>query len=230
MFHACLPAGRFHVPCFMNIVILGPQGCGKGTQAELLKDKLNLFHIEMGLALREVAKEESELGKMVDEVINVKRELVGNDLVEEVLWNSLQKNGEQKDIILDGAPRRIDQIALIEKVLERKGKKLDKVIYINIPETDSVLRISKRFDCVDCGTRLILGKDIKNPTDSCHECGGAIEQRADDTPDGVRKRLAIFNQETFPVINHYCQIGKLLEIDGTKSPEKVFQEIISKLQ
>lgn len=214
----------------MNLVILGPQGCGKGTQAEMLKEKLDLFHIEMGLALREVAKDESELGKMVNEVINVKRELVGNDLVEEVLWNALQKNGEQKDIILDGAPRRFDQIALIEKVLEKKGKKLDKVIYINIPETDSVLRISKRFDCVDCGTRLILGKDIKNITDRCHECGGAIEQRPDDTPDGVRKRLAIFRDETIPVINHYRQVGKLLEIDGTKNPEKVFQEIISKLQ
>lgn len=214
----------------MNLVILGPQGCGKGTQAELLKEKLDLFHIEMGLALREVAREDSELGKMVNEVINVKRELVGNDLVEEVLWNALQKNGEQKDIILDGAPRRLDQIALIEKVLEKKGKKLDRVIYINIPETDSVLRISKRYECSVCHTRLILGKDIKNPTDPCHECGGRIEQRADDTPDGVRKRLAIFREETLPVINHYRQTGKLLEVDGTKSPEKVFQEIISKLQ
>lgn len=213
----------------MNIVILGPQGCGKGTQAELLKDKFELFHIEMGLALREVAKDESELGKMVNEIINVKRELVGNDLVEEVLHNALQKNSDGRDIILDGAPRRLDQIALIEKILEKKGKKLDKVIYINIPETDSVLRISKRFSCVDCGTRLILGKDIKNITDCCHECEGRIEQREDDTPNGVRKRLAIFREETLPVIEHYRKSGKLIEVDGSKNVEKVFQEILQKL-
>jgi len=225
-----LEIGILKLEITMNIVILGPQGCGKGTQAELLKEKFDLFHIEMGQALREVAKDESELGKMVDEVINVKRELVSNDLVEEVLLNALQKNSDQRDIILDGAPRRLDQIVLIEKVLEKKGKKLDKVIHINIPETDSVLRISKRFDCVDCGTRLILGKDIKNITDRCHECGGAIEQRADDTPDGVRKRLAIFRDETLPVINHYRQTGKLLEIDGTKTPEKVFQEMVKELE
>jgi adenylate kinase len=214
----------------MNLVILGPQGCGKGTQAELLKEKYELFHVEMGLALREVAKDESELGKMVNEVINVRRELVGNDLVEEVLYNTLQKNSDQRDVILDGAPRRLDQIELIEKALAKNGKQLDKVIYVNIPETDSVLRISKRFSCVDCQSRFILGKDVKNPNDVCPECGGKIEQRPDDTPDGVRKRLAIFREETLPVIEHYRQTGKLIEVDGTKNVEKVFQEIIKNLE
>ena len=214
----------------MNIVVLGPQGCGKGTQAELLKNKFDLFRIEMGAALRAVAKEKTPLGKKVDEIINVKRNLVSDTLTEEVLQNELQKNTEQKDIIVDGAQRRIDQVPLVEKNLENVGKKLDRAIYINIPEIESVIRISKRYDCAKCGSRLILGKDIQNPTDPCHICGGKIEQRPDDTPEGVRKRLAIFREETMPVIEHYRQTGKLLEVDGTKSVEKVFGEIVEGLE
>jgi adenylate kinase len=214
----------------MNLVILGPQGCGKGTQAEKLKDKFKLYHVEMGEALRRVAEEKSELGRKVNEVINVKKELVSNEMVSIVLHNELQRDIDKKDLILDGAPRRLDQIPIVEKVLEENNKKLDRVVHINIPETESVIRISKRYHCTVCGARLILGKDVQNPTDPCHECGGDIQQRPDDTVEGVRKRLNIFREETVPVIEYYRQKGMLVEVDGTKTPEKVFQEILEKLE
>jgi adenylate kinase len=214
----------------MNLVILGPQGCGKGTQAEMLKNKFGLFHVEMGSALREVAKEDSELGRKVNEIVNIKRELVSNHLASEVLHNELKKDVDGKDLVLDGAPRRLDQIPLVEKVLKENNKKLDKVIYIHISETDSVVRISKRYHCSKCGSRLILGRDVQNPTDKCHNCGGKIEQRPDDTVQGVRRRLEIFRQETVPVIDYYRKKGMLIEIDGTKSVERVFAQILAKLE
>lgn len=213
----------------MNLVILGPQGCGKGTQAELLREKFNLYHVEMGSALREVAKEKSDLGRRVDEIINVKKELVSNDLVEEVLQSELKKDVDGKDLILDGAPRRMDQIKIVEKILAENGKKLDKVIHIRISETDSVVRISKRYHCLECQTRLILGNDMQNPTDPCPHCQGKIGQRPDDTVQGVKKRLEIFRSETAPVIEYYRKRGKLIEVDGSKSVERVFAEILDKL-
>lgn len=214
----------------MNLVILGPQGCGKGTQAKLLEEKFDLFRIEMGEALRAVANGDTPFGKKIYETINVKRELVSSDLVIEVLHKELQKNINNKDVVFDGFPRRLDQIEVAEKILAENGKILNKAIFVNIPETESIIRISKRYNCAKCQFRFILGKDIKNPTDSCPECQGEIQQRPDDTPDGVRKRLAIFASETLPVINHYRQVGKLIEVDGTKSVEKVFQEIVKELE
>jgi adenylate kinase len=214
----------------MNLVILGPQGCGKGTQAELLKDKFTLGYVEMGKVLRNKAKEDSPLGRKINEIINIKKELVPDEVVMEALRETISQFPPQQGIIIDGAPRRVGQIDEVEKSLSETGRKLDKVIYINITETESVIRISKRYSCTKCQAHLILGKDIQNPQDPCHECGGKIEQRSDDTPDGVRKRLKIFRQETMPVIEHYRKSGKLVEIDGTKIVERVFQDIVEKVK
>lgn len=213
----------------MNLVILGPQGCGKGTQAEKLVEKYGLYHIDMGKALREAAKEETELGQKLNEVINVRKELVSDDLVVSVLRRELEKVPAEQGIIFDGAPRRIEQVDEVEGLFKEFGRIFDKVIHVNISEKESIFRISKRYNCTKCAKGLILGKDFQNIGEACHYCDSPIEQRLDDTPDGVRKRLKIFHEETLPVIEYYRKEGKLIEVNGEQNPEKVLEEIIASL-
>jgi adenylate kinase len=104
------------------------------------------------------------------------------------------------------------------------------VIFINIPKEESIKRISKRFLCEKCRKYFIMGQDIQSPEDKCPVCGGKIIQRIDDTPEGVKKRLEVFDQETVPVINVFKEKGKVIEVDGMKSVEEVSQEIIKDIQ
>lgn len=213
----------------MNIIILGPQGCGKGTQAKLLAEKLNLAHIEMGAALREQAKEETPLGEKIDEIINKKGELVPDDLIAEVIREAIRKVPEDKGIILDGAPRKISQIKIVENSFRENNRQLDKVIFINLSEEESINRITKRAHCSKCGKNLIIGKDIDKVDNNCPDCEGGVTQRKDDTMEGLKRRLAIFKQETVPVIKYYEDKGMLMEVDGGQGVEKVFNSITTKL-
>lgn len=213
----------------MNIIILGPQGSGKGTQAEKLSQKFGLEHIDMGKFLREVSKMDTPLGKEVYRVQNVTKTLVPSQILQEVFKVKLNSLPREQGIIFDGFPRNIDQMGYFEKALIEFGRHVDKVIFINLSEEESIKRISKRRVCEKCRKVFILGKDIKNDTDPCPDCGGKIIQRIDDTQEGVKKRLEIFKKDTLPVVEYYRERGKLLEIDGSKSIEEVFKEILRKL-
>lgn len=208
----------------MNLVILGPQGCGKGTQAELLAKKFKLIHVDMGLLLRTIAKKKTKLGRKLNEIINLKKELVPNGEVGEVLKEGIKRISKRQGIILDGAPRRKNQISIIERALAEYGRVIDRVIFIDIPEKVSIERISKRFQCSHCFAHYILGKDIISGQEKCR-CGGKIEQRIDDTPTGIKKRLKIFHRETMPVIREYAKRKMLVKIDGKLPATEVFQKI-----
>jgi adenylate kinase len=214
----------------MNIIILGPQGSGKGTQAEMLAQKFNLEHIDMGKFLREVAVLDTPLGKEVHEIINVRKELVDDRILKKVLHVKLADLGREKGIIFDGVPRRHDQLDYFNEALLEFGRKIDRVILINLSEKESLKRISKRRVCANCKKVYILGKDIKSETEKCAVCGGKISQRVDDSEEGVIKRLKIFREETVPVTEYFRQEGVLLEIDGDQSIEKVFADILNKLK
>jgi len=212
--------------CYMNIIILGPQGSGKGTQARLLADKFNLVIIGVGKALREVAKMDTPLGKQIYEIQNVKGALVPNEIFDKVLKVKFTSVPREQGLIIDGAPRVMDQVDYIEKTLKEFGRKIDEVIYINISEKETINRISKRWICSKCGTILIMRKDIQSETENCLKCGGKIIQRPDDTPENIKKRLDIFKSETLPVIEYFREKGKLLEIKGEQPVEKVFEDIL----
>jgi len=213
----------------MNIIVLGPQGSGKGTQAELLAKKYNLEHIDMGKFLRVVAKENTPLGKKINEIINVRKELVDDKILKRVLHVKLQDLPREKGIVFDGVPRREDQREYFEEALREFGREIDAVIFVNIPKEESIKRISKRWTCKKCGAPLIMGIDIKNGKEKCPRCGGEIHQRADDSPEGVKKRLAIFKKETKPVIDYYRGKGLLIEIDGRPEIDVVSKNIIKEL-
>lgn len=213
----------------MNIVILGPQGSGKGTQAEKLAKKFGLEHIDMGKFLREVAKTDTPLGKEVYQIQNVTKTLVPSRILQEVFNVKLNSLPRERGIVFDGFPRNVDQMEYFEKALIEFGRHADKVIFINLSEESSIDRISKRRVCEKCRRVFILGKDMKNDADPCPDCSGKIIQRIDDTEEGVRKRLEIFRKNTLSVIQYYKKKGKLIEIDGDKAIEEVFKEILKKL-
>jgi adenylate kinase len=213
----------------MNLLIFGPQGCGKGTQADLLAKKYNLVHIETGRIFRDIAKEDTELGRTVNDLY-INKEMFPDDIVVEILENSLKKIPPEKGLIIDSAPRVVTQIDIVEKMLEHLGRNVDRAVYITISREESIARISKRYTCPLCRRQFVLGEDMEKADDPCPTCGGPVSQRLDDTLDGVIKRLDTFQQVTVPVIEHYREKGMLIEVDGNQSVNKVFEGITSKLE
>ncbi len=213
----------------MNLIIFGPQGSGKGTQANLLAEKYNLSHIETGQIFREIGRGGSELGKKVLDIISIKKELIPDNLTADIIKHYLEKIPADKGVILDSAPRTIGQIEPVEKMLGVLGRTIDKAIYITLPYDESVARITKRYACTVCHRHFVLGKHIEDNEQPCPTCGGPIMQRSDDTPDGVAKRLKTFYEVTVPVIDQYRERGLLIEVDGNQSVEKVFEDIVEKL-
>lgn len=212
----------------MNIIIFGPQGSGKGTQADLLAEKYNLSHIETGQIFREIGRENSELGKKIKD-LNDRKEMIPDEITVQVLEKCLKEVPLEMGIILDSAPRTIGQIAPVEKMLASLNRTIDRAIYITLPHDESVARITKRYACTVCYRHFVLGKHIQGHEDPCPTCGGPIMQRGDDTPDGVTKRLKFFYEGTMPVIDQYREKGLLIEVDGNQSVEKVFKDIIKQI-
>ncbi|MFH0929761.1 MAG: nucleoside monophosphate kinase [Candidatus Moraniibacteriota bacterium] len=212
----------------MNIIVLGPQGSGKGTQAEKLAEKYNLEHIDMGKFLREVAKQDTPLGKEIYHIQNVTNTLVPSRILREVLKIKLNSFSREQGVLFEGVPRTVDQQGYFEEEIQNSGRKIDAVVFINIPEEETVKRISKRWTCKK-GHPLIMGVDIQSEKDKCPTDGTEIFQRTDDTPEGIRKRLEVYRKETLPVIEDFRKRNLLIEIDGTPSIEKVFENILKKL-
>jgi len=210
----------------MNIIILGQQGSGKGTQAEFLAEKLNLDHFDTGRALRQISKADSPLGREVNEIVMIKKELVPSRILREILHIRLASLSREQGIVFDGVPRNMEQAEYFGEALLEFGRKVDKAFFINIDEAESLKRISKRWICKKCKTVLIMGKDVKKETDKCPKCGGEIMQREDDTVEGIKKRLRIFDEETMPVIDYYKKQGVLVEINGAQDIEKVSEDIV----
>jgi adenylate kinase len=210
----------------MNIVILGPQGSGKGTQAKLIAQKFSLDHFDTGKALRQVALLDTPLGREVHEIIMVKKELVTSRLLREVLHIRLNDLGREQGIIFDGLPRNVEQAVYFEEALQEFGRKIDRVIFVDIPQEESLKRIGKRFSCEDCKEAVILKE---GDTEVCAKCGGKLVQRTDDTKEGIEKRLGIFREETMPVIEYFEKKNLVSKINGAQSMENVFEDILKVL-
>lgn len=207
------------------IVLLGPPGSGKSTQADFFVGRLGAVHIDIGGALRKVAHEKTPLGEEVDEIIHVRKELVPDDIVRAVLERELRSIPSEKLVIVDGAPRSEEQVADVFSVIRDAGRKLLGAVFIVLPVEESVDRISKRYSCGGCGKKFILGATLADATGSCPDCGGAIIQRQDDTEEGVRKRWRVFHDNTLPVLRHFERKGILARVSGQQSSEEIFAQI-----
>ncbi len=210
----------------LNIILLGPPGSGKSTQARVLVQRFGLRHIDVGAALRKIAREDTPLGREVDRVINRDRTLVPDAVVTEVVDQEIAAVPAGQGIILDGAPRRESQIAVVEEIFRKHGRAVTCVVFIRVGEHVSVARVAARFACSACGRPLILGEHLPDASARCPDCGGTPVQRADDTPEGVQTRWRVFHDDTNPVIQHYRLRSALCEVDGEVSPEATEDAIV----
>jgi adenylate kinase len=214
----------------MNIIILGKAGSGKGVQSEILAKKFGLEHIDMGQTLREFSQKEGAISQEIYAIQNVKKTLVPSRILREVLHLKIGSFRSEQGIVFDGVPRTMDQEQYLEEALQEFGRRIDKVFFIDISEAESVRRISRRWNCAKCKKILIMGKDLKKETDLCPFCHGKISRRVDDTPEGIQKRLKVFQAETVPVLEYFRQKGILVELNGEKTIAEVSREILKQTQ
>jgi adenylate kinase len=209
----------------MNIIILGPQGSGKGTQANLLAKKLNLFYFDMGKFLREEAKNNSTL----DEIVNKKGGFVPEDMSTPLALKYIEERVPERDnIIFDGVPRSKKQNNILEEWLREKAKKIDWVILLEVPEGVSIDRLSARRMCKKCGNIYNLITEAPPTPDKC-SCGGELYQREDDYPEAIKKRLSWYRELTEPLLKDYESRGILIRVNGEKPVEEIFKDILAKL-
>ncbi|HIE36426.1 MAG TPA: adenylate kinase [Candidatus Omnitrophica bacterium] len=208
----------------MRIVLFGAPGSGKGTQAQLLSEHLNIKRISLGDLLREEVKNDTELGKKVREYME-KGLLVSDDIVVSVI----EKNIDDEGFIVDGFPRNINQAFLLEEILKKKNNELDVFIYLDVDENTIVERLSKRRVCKKCGALYHLVNLPPKIDGRCDLCGGDLIQREDDRPQLIKKRWEVFEEESSKLIGFYSQRDKLIRIDARGKKEEVFNQIKEKL-
>lgn len=213
-----------------NIILLGPQGSGKGTQAKLLAKKYNLVHLEVGDILRKIARSKTSLGKKIDDLINKKGKMIPLDLLIKVIRREIKKIPNNKGIIFDGTPRRIEEIKPLEKILRSCGRKINYIFYLPITEKETIKRLGKRRICLKCGRIFTVGIEINKKTKKCPICGGKIIKRPDDKPKAIKERLKLYRKKTLPVIRYYRKKGKLITINAKKSIKEVLREIVKKIE
>lgn len=209
-----------------NIIILGPQGSGKGSQAILLAENFNYVHIETGKIFRKMAKTNTPLGKKINNLINKKGVLVKDDIVMKVLTKSLNEVSKKKGLLFDGFPRTLNQARGLDKIFEKIDRELTHVIYMPIKKATTLKRLTRRRTCDKCGKIFISGVNIKSSVTKCPVCSGKIIQREDDKPKAILKRLEIFNKQTKPIINYYKKRGLVVKVDGEPTIRQVYKEII----
>ncbi|MCB4792646.1 MAG: adenylate kinase [Elusimicrobia bacterium] len=206
----------------MNLILLGPPGAGKGTQAQRISLKYKLPHISTGDIFRETSKSGSDLGKKLQSYMSSGL-LVPDNLVIEIVKERLNKADCKNGFLLDGFPRTVPQAQELNKVIEAKGQKIDKVISISLTDEEIIKRISGRRLC-SCGADYNIYSQPPKVKDICDKCNGKLIQRADDDPETVKKRLEVYNKQTSPLIDYYTKLGILAKIDGSKSIDEVFKD------
>lgn len=214
----------------MNIVIFGPQGSGKGTQAELLTKRMNLFHFEMGALIREEARKNSPMGKKIDQIANIQGKLLPDQITNSLVEKKMTADNLKKGVVFDGYPRNITQFNSLEKYLKTRGEKIDRAFFLILSEKESLRRLSARRVCANCGENFNL---ITNPPEQdgvCDSCGKKLIQRIDDTLPRIRARLQEYRKQTTPLVSLLRQRGILEEVDGERPIEIIFKDIFSRLE
>ena len=201
----------------VKLIFVGPQGCGKGTQAKVVAEKMDLCHISTGDLLRAV---EGGLKEEVNSYMSTGA-LVPDELIVRILKERVMQDDCENGFILDGFPRNVSQAEELDKIMD-----IDKVIEISISDDESVSRISGRRNCAGCGAIWNVNTSPKpaEPT-KCDKCGGELTQRADDNEEALRKRLAVYHEETEPILEKYESV----KIDGEQSIEKVSEDVLKAL-
>jgi len=207
----------------MNLVLLGPPGSGKGTQAKMLVEKLSIPHISTGEIFRGNMKDKTELGIQITEIMKA-GQFVSDEITNEIVKNRLAESDCANGFIIDGYPRNLNQAEALNTMT-----KLDKAINMKVSVEEITRRLSLRRSCPNCNR--IFNKVFNPPQveGKCDACGTDLIIRNDDKPEVITDRLRIYHEQTEPIIDYYRNKGLLIDIDGETGAENVFVEILSKL-
>jgi len=209
----------------MRIMLIGPPGAGKGTQAELIEKNLHIIQLSTGDMLRTAVAAGTEVGKQAKSLME-SGSLVPDDLVTSVVSQRIEEPDCASGYLLDGYPRTLVQAAALEEILASKGQKLDAVIEIRVDDESLVERITGRFSCANCGAGYHDLYKMPKVEGTCDECGATeFKRRADDNEETLRSRLMAYYKETSPLIGYYTAKDKLKIVDGMGSIEDVAREI-----
>ncbi|MEO0289533.1 MAG: adenylate kinase [candidate division WOR-3 bacterium] len=204
-----------------KIVLLGPPGSGKGTQAELLSLKENFVHLATGDLLRNEISNRTEFGKEIKNYID-KGLLVPDNLIVDFILDYIKKNDlYRKNVVFDGFPRRNFQAEKLEEELSKNESGIDYAILIDVDEQTIIERLSNRLVCSGC-------KKIYPGTyddDECIVCHNKLIKRTDDNIDVIKNRIKVYKEETMELLDYYTKKGKLIRIDGKRKPEEIFEKI-----
>lgn len=207
----------------MRLVLLGPPGAGKGTQAKKLVERFHLSHISTGDIFRENIKNQTELGKKVESYLSSGR-LVPDELTIAMLWDRLDREGEQ-GFLLDGFPRTLEQADALKAGLAERGRPLDAVLSIEVAEQVLVKRLAGRRTCPHCGASFHITDQPPQKEGICDTCGTSLIQRPDDSEETVQNRIDVYREQTEPLVAYYEKEGILVHVDGDRPVDIVFHAI-----
>ena len=207
----------------MNIVLFGPPGSGKGTQAKLLAERYGVPHISTGDILRGNLNNETKLGLEAKTYMD-KGELVPDDVLIGLIKDRLSESDCASGFLLDGYPRTLPQAETLSKILSELGKNLDVVLNIDVPDDELLKRLAGRRMCV-CGASYHILFNKPKQEGICDLCGSKLYQRDDDKEEAILNRLDVYKNQTRPLIDHYTQAGVMLTINGAADIEVVFNGI-----
>lgn len=212
----------------MRLIVLGPPGAGKGTQAVMIAKKLGIPHISTGEIFRSNIKNNTELGKKANEYID-KGRLVPDDITIGIVKKRLSDDDCKNGFILDGFPRTIPQAKYLEEAFSDMGMAIDYAVNIQVPDHEVIKRLSGRRVCPKCGRTYHIVSKAPKKEGSCEVCNEGLVQRDDDKEETIIKRLEVYHDQSEPLINFYNERGKLLNVESRETIEETFKNLLSLL-
>jgi adenylate kinase len=208
----------------LNLILLGPPGAGKGTQAERLVDDFDLPYYATGDILRAAVEEQSELGREAKEYMD-RGDLVPDELIIRVIMERLDTPEAEDGFLLDGFPRTVAQAEALGDALDRRGRSLTATLLVEVPDEEVIRRLSGRRICAKNGHVYHVEFDPPKTEGVCDQDGSRLIQRDDDKPETIRNRLSVYHEQTEPLIEWYEERGLLRRFDGTRSADEVHGHI-----
>ena len=212
----------------MHSVLLGAPGSGKGTQAGIISERLGIAHVASGDLFREAASRGDEVGRQAKSYME-KGLLVPDEITIRMILERVATPDCARGFILDGFPRTLEQAKALDMALGERGEAIDRVFYIKVATEELVRRLSGRFICRSCQTPYHPVSLPPEVAGRCDRCGGELYQRADDSPETVKKRIEVYFAETAPLIDYYKEAGKLVEINGQGEIGEIGERLVAAL-
>lgn len=211
----------------MRIILLGPPGAGKGTQAKELSGRLKLPHISTGDILRKNVAQKSDLGRRAQDFMN-RGELVPDELVTQMVTERIAQADTKAGFILDGYPRNLIQAKALDQALTAQNMDIDLTVYLDASDSVIIQRLSGRLVCKSCGTNFHVKNMPPREDNVCDNCGGRLFQRADDKEETIKKRLIVYKEESAPLVEYYEKKNKLFHLPADLDPGIVLEKIVAR--